>query len=789
MLPRFPAKPALRPALYVMIILLLAFHVVRLLWQEPSSASIQSEVSDDWRPHLTGSSPGARGLISIWQRNHGLMSVPDSSSIDAAALTTCTSATEMEGILHSLGVLVHCSPVADLTVDVIGGGGLSFPILQWNEETSSIALLLGWEAGRHRLLSLNTLGETEFLPWQALLTSRGSLFSLNSITNASGIWMPFEYFDAGTINPTVEYSVVRYLCNAGTLPVEIVRHETTCGCVAVKAFPRSIPPGEVRPIELTVYPKKSTSPRHIQQRVLLWTHEESKPYVFPVVATIEARVVLDPEIVYIGDVPPDAITHSVDSSLKCADSSSTMIEPTFVTSGATVEILKVPDSTSIPLRLTVDFRHIRENADGDFVAGAKLRVRHPNEDGLIFEEELALRVAGLRRRWIEFLPSRLDFGVARTGQTYERRVRVRAFCQSTDIRVVVSDPEWLSARMDGDLLTARFKAPRTEPVDQVFHGNVLVQVGQHSGNLHVSAFVPSTFDDSNRQLGSPEDIFDISETLSKVILEYAGDSALSESLRSQSSALWDAFPELRHVDAASAAELVDFWRREIEDVRSESDSGKLRAATLVWQTYHHLMATQSPLPNEQAERKAEQVLRLEELLELAVTVASQELPMSDKTLESVHGELDRTIDRLREYTEAPQYPFLYYPLSDEAFDLAVTDIEVPFRAAIEKLSDEYSSQKVEVLERTRRRPGGLSADEQMERWVERRTRAFVALTMGNVIRQYGIVHRDLDYRDPEMFPLMQVRGLGVVYRMNEGLDAELHVEWTVESPPDPSEPN
>ena len=271
--------------------------------------------------------------------------------------------------------------------------------------------------------------------------------------------------------------------------------------------------------------------------------------------------------------------------------------------------------------------------------------------------------------------------------------------------------------------------------------------------------------------------------------QYEGGETTSY-LKAQLDELWDKYPDYRNASKEAVSRIEPLWKAASQSILQSKD-GFLRAnetVSLIWQTYHCLVADHHPLTPEESARKTVQLQMLDKVLEeLDSEVVRQKADLPEEILEAIRAEAQRCITRLNEYSGSPAYPLLYYPLHDDAFEKAINSIETKVQIDIHMFLEGYSARRKKLLEdavqNARKEDEHIDFFQNMLRKPsELQGKALIALTMGNIMRHYCIVDRNLDYNDPTMFPFWKVNGISVVYRMQEGLSTELDIDWKVRMP-------
>lgn len=283
---------------------------------------------------------------------------------------------------------------------------------------------------------------------------------------------------------------------------------------------------------------------------------------------------------------------------------------------------------------------------------------------------------------------------------------------------------------------------------------------------------------------------DIASRLYTLVGKQFGDGKMASYVKDQLDLLWEKFPDYRTVGKEPASGIASLWEAESQHITHRKDD-YVRAneiALLLWRTYHCLVANHHPLRPEEATRKTSQLRRLEKVLErLDSEVTRQQADIPEGAHAAIRAEAQRCIRRLNEYSASPCYPLFFYPLSDDAFERAIDSIDTKLQKEIHRFIEEYSAHRKKLLDEALQnaRNENRNVDffqNSLRKWSNLQGRALVSLTMGNIVRHYCVVDRNLDYDDSTVFPFWKVKGISVVYRMQEGLSTELNIDWKVLTP-------
>lgn len=282
------------------------------------------------------------------------------------------------------------------------------------------------------------------------------------------------------------------------------------------------------------------------------------------------------------------------------------------------------------------------------------------------------------------------------------------------------------------------------------------------------------------------DRMDVASSLYILVKNTCGEGALSAYIKGHLDLLWERFPHYRTVGKDPAHEILSLWRAELTTaIRGKDDYTRAsRVVSLIWQTYHSLVAAHHPLGTEEIKVKSSQLSRLKKVFERLDSEIARNTNVPQEVLPPLRAETERCVKRLDEYARSPRYPFFYYPLHDAAFKRAVDRVESRMEGDVQRFAADYVAQRDRLLRKALQvaKNDDTRVDffqNDLRSWAGRNARALVALTMGNVVRQYGMIERRFDYADAEVFPFWKVTGMSVAYRMQEGLDTQLSIDWTV----------
>jgi hypothetical protein len=278
---------------------------------------------------------------------------------------------------------------------------------------------------------------------------------------------------------------------------------------------------------------------------------------------------------------------------------------------------------------------------------------------------------------------------------------------------------------------------------------------------------------------------DVTLLLQDQVRARRSDSQTKNFLLTQLALLGEILADERFVDKV-LAERLSGHLAERQSAFTESSDGYVRASAAlraIWECYHAIIAANRPLANEQLATKVAQTEALESAIQRAFEQITSETILGLGSHLKLDAELQKCKSRLQDYCSSGFIPFLYYPLDDNTYEKCIHSIEARMRDDIDALKRDYEHHRVDEL-----RSALVSAEkdtrvdffqQRRRRWVEDSACTALHLTLGNIIRQYGMAHRRIRLSDQQMFPFAKMRGFSLVYRMEEGIDCELHIDWVM----------
>lgn len=236
-------------------------------------------------------------------------------------------------------------------------------------------------------------------------------------------------------------------------------------------------------------------------------------------------------------------------------------------------------------------------------------------------------------------------------------------------------------------------------------------------------------------------------------------------------------------------EIASFWKARWDQVLDDPDSERRIAYlnTMVWRTYHRIRAAHQPLTAAEIASKEFQITQLSTLLNETVPLLRNHLsrPLPDKLFEAAQEETARSLRRLVDYSDSAFYPEFYFPLRSDQFNDAIKKTRLQRDKHLQGFSSTWNAEVSKSLRKLKNdhvKDGNIDFFNQRLRiWFAQQSRLKIALTMGSLVRHYGLVYRHFDYGDRQVFPCNSVRGLSLVYRMQSGLSTEIHYEWALDS--------
>lgn len=282
--------------------------------------------------------------------------------------------------------------------------------------------------------------------------------------------------------------------------------------------------------------------------------------------------------------------------------------------------------------------------------------------------------------------------------------------------------------------------------------------------------------------GQPRDV-DVRRRLLAEVLATDESTPVHEYLTGQVLQLFEAFPNYAIVDTTTADDIIEHWQRKVPQIVQGKKSTRQfgPAAVLIWETYHRLLAFWEPLTSGAEVRKSDQVGQLVNVVKGVLKETQDWEVLCDTGKEAIEDEVERSVSRLKEYTSSAFIPYMYYPLDDRDFVIVLDDVTSRLKRDLITKRAELDNRHREGVERELGRlRSGADVDMFQARWrrlVPLHTRPLVSLLLGDIVRQYGMIARRIDYKDAKTFPLFRVKGMGVGYSMQSGLSTELHLDW------------
>jgi hypothetical protein len=226
------------------------------------------------------------------------------------------------------------------------------------------------------------------------------------------------------------------------------------------------------------------------------------------------------------------------------------------------------------------------------------------------------------------------------------------------------------------------------------------------------------------------------------------------------------------------------WKQGIENLPKQNDNFDYADCMFgfLWQTYHILRSERQPLSDLEREEKTLQLQQLLQVLDEMIPAMNRQNKLPDETIQGMSNEINRCKARLHTYCDSPFYPLLYYPLPQESFDNAMITIQKRLDEEIEKFwknIDQYTqSQREDALRQVKsgNKNGIDFFQNRINMQILLQSQLLVALTMGNIVRQYGFLNRNLNYKNTEFFLFPNIRGVGLAYRMQEGIHIKLKIK-------------
>jgi hypothetical protein len=270
------------------------------------------------------------------------------------------------------------------------------------------------------------------------------------------------------------------------------------------------------------------------------------------------------------------------------------------------------------------------------------------------------------------------------------------------------------------------------------------------------------------------------EFIEQQIRKTCNDSELQHSLLQQVQLLRKSF-ENHQLSPQLIRETKFLWKQGIEYLPKQNNHFDDADCVLglIWQTYHAMLSERQPLSDFEKEEKILQLQQLLQVLDGIIPAMNRQNKLSDKMIQVITNEVNRCKMRLNTYCGSPFYPLLYYPLPKESFDNTMKKIQKQLDEEIEnfwKNIDQYTQSLRDDAVRQAKSGNKTRIDffqNKTNVHMLLQSQTLVALTMGNIVRHYGLLNRKLNYKNTEFFPLPNTKGIGLSYRMQEGLNIRL----------------
>src|SRR5688572_15679860 len=281
-----------------------------------------------------------------------------------------------------------------------------------------------------------------------------------------------------------------------------------------------------------------------------------------------------------------------------------------------------------------------------------------------------------------------------------------------------------------------------------------------------------------KESGEPSEkmsLLELASLIDRVVTERYGETGADTFTREHLKLLWEHFSHQPNVSAKTAKEVASLWASERSGADKQADRSRLNEEALsrIWQTYHCILADHQPLSENEVVQKKKQIHRLAVVLdELDDELLKRHAEIPQELLDGIRGELRRSVAHLKEYADSPAYPLLYYPLSDGDFEKVMERV----RADFEKRIDDFLTNLPQTISWARARSD--VKDKKSRAFLsrtsfEQKGNTFAAIAMGNILRQYCMLGRKMDYNS-RMFPtFLKANGVGVSYALGGGLSMRI----------------
>jgi hypothetical protein len=273
-------------------------------------------------------------------------------------------------------------------------------------------------------------------------------------------------------------------------------------------------------------------------------------------------------------------------------------------------------------------------------------------------------------------------------------------------------------------------------------------------------------------------ISELSAQVNRLATDRFDDTTVSSFAKEHLAALWEHFSsDYPAIKSELASTVTSVWTKHRETADKSAQS-LLTQDVLgrIWQTYHCLIVNRQPLSAEETSRSMKQIRRLAPMLDqLDDELLKRNPALPPEFLEGLLSEIARSLAHLNQHAASPAFPLLYRPLSEPDFEKVTTAIRADYQSRINQFIEGLPHTAASVEKGSRVKDKSSSQFLYENHW-KHKGMAFAALAMGSIVRHYGLLGRNLDYTDQNIFPpFLKVNGAGLGYRMNDGVSMSLSI--------------
>jgi len=308
------------------------------------------------------------------------------------------------------------------------------------------------------------------------------------------LWLAGGRIDIGDIRSSSPTIFEARLFNVGDRSLPIQRVGTSCGCVSVEQYPDSIRPSGVGTFVCRVLPKQSAGEREFQQRLQIWTDDQQSPsYTIPITGRYRSSILVEPRIVYIGDLAPETERREFDITVFSPTPESTRIKTRIADAGLLVGAAVSSGTFSKRLPFTLDCSEVPVAADGSFMRAAILDLEATSDSGEAVKETAAIQAYGRMLPWMEAAPKSVFLGRVEPDTEITRRIRL--VCRASEFKhLSVDDEQRVIVRLEDSEVISQITTPHQSGH---FSFQIRVSAGEHSLLIPIRGYVVGETDDAD----------------------------------------------------------------------------------------------------------------------------------------------------------------------------------------------------------------------------------------------------------------------------------------------------